>query len=170
MAQPFVGQLLLVGFNFSAAGWTFCQGQILPISENQTLFQLIGTTYGGDGQETFSVPDLRGRVPIHQGSYQGQTFVIGQMGGTEAVTLTTNQMPQHNHVVSCSANSSNSSDPTNGVVAVAGDRRYSSVPPSVAMAGGMVSTQGGSQPHNNIQPYLVLNWLISLFGIFPSQN
>lgn len=172
MAQPFVGQLMLVGFSFQAQGWAYCQGQTLAISQNETLFNLIGTTYGGDGMQTFNLPDLRGRVPVHAGfsPFDGQTYVIGQVGGVETVTLTAQQMPQHTHAVPCSANPAGSSDPTNGVFAAAADKRYSTLPPATPMAPNVVTAAGGSQPHSNLQPYLVLNWLISLFGIFPSQN
>ena len=169
MAQPFVGQLLLVGFNFTPAGWLACNGQLVPISEFETLFNLIGTTFGGDGQSTFGLPDLRGRVPVHMGSNGSSNYVLGQTGGVETVTLTINQMPQHTHTQIGSSVVQNSSDPAGNFLAVAGDHRYG---PSSAtpMAPGMISQVGGSQPHDNLQPYLALNWIISAFGIFPSQN
>jgi microcystin-dependent protein len=170
MAQPFIGQLLLVGFNFQPVGWAYCAGQLIAISQNNALFALIGTTYGGDGQQTFQLPDLRGRVTIHQGQGSGlSNYVIGQVAGVEQVTLNSNQMPQHSHLAGCSSSTQNSSDAAGNMLADAGDSRYGAAA-NAAMAPGMVSSAGGSQPHENMQPYLALNWLIALEGIFPSQN
>jgi microcystin-dependent protein len=170
LSQPYVGQIIACGFNFAPAGWAICDGSLLPISEYETLFNLIGTTYGGDGQSTFAVPDLRGRVPIHNGqSPNGGSYIIGQSGGVETVTLNTNQMPRHSHPVRCSANPQNSADAGGSVLASTAGNQYSSNAPAVAM-GPMVGSGGGSQPHDNMQPYLVVNWVISLFGIFPSQT
>jgi microcystin-dependent protein len=142
----------------------------MAISENETLFNLIGTTYGGDGQSTFGLPDLRGRVPVHQGTGPtGSAYNQGQIGGVESVTLTLNQMPAHSHQVRCSASPQNSADAGGSVLAATAGSQYSSNTPAVAM-GPMVGSSGGSQPHSNMQPYLVMNWVISLFGIFPSQT
>ena len=169
MAQPYVGQLMLVGFNFTPAGWIPCDGRLEPIASFETLFNLIGTTYGGDGQSTFGMPDLRGRVPIHQGDNGGAIYTLGQSGGVESVTLTINQIPQHNHAILCSSNAQNSNDPAGSFLAVAGDHRYGATA-SAPMAAAMIGAAGGSQPHDNLQPYLALNWVISAFGVFPSQN
>lgn len=170
MAQPFIGQLLLVGFNFQPVGYAYCAGQLLAISQNDALFALIGTTYGGDGQQTFALPDLRGRLTIHQGTGLGLSpYVIGQLGGVEQVTLTTNQLPQHSHPAACSSVTQNSNDPSGKYLAAAGDSRYGAST-AATMAAGMVSSAGGNQPHDNRQPYLALNWIIALQGIFPSRN
>jgi microcystin-dependent protein len=171
MSQPFVGECRLVGFNFAPVGWMTCSGQLLSISENSTLFQLIGTTYGGDGQQTFGLPDLQGRVPIHQGSNAGVTLVIGQKGGVENVTLTTQQMPTHSHPLQASGSNGNANAPQNNVLAGNAIQVYVSNPtPLRAMNPVAITMAGGSLPHSNLQPYLTMNWVISLFGIFPSQN
>jgi microcystin-dependent protein len=168
MAQPYVGEIRMFAGTFAPAGWMFCEGQILPISENETLFQLIGTTYGGDGQETFSLPDLRGRIPMHQGN----GFILAETGGAEEVTLTVNQIPAHSHVLTATKAPGSQSSP-------AGNRLAQSrnIAPYIneAPAGGTFRAQavgsvGGSQPHTNMQPYLCVNFIISLFGIFPSPT
>ena len=175
MAQPYVGELRLFAGNFAPAGWMFCEGQFLPISENETLFQLIGTTYGGDGQSTFVLPDLRGRVPLHFGlAPDGITYQLAQSGGTETVTLTIQQLPQHSHPEFASLNAGTSQSPAGNVLArptsVRPDlKTYNSDSP-VFMNAAAVAPTGGSQPHTNMQPYLCLNYIISLFGIFPSPN
>ncbi len=166
MSQPFVGEIRLFAGNFAPAGWMFCEGQLLPIAENETLFNLIGTTYGGDGQTTFALPDLRSRVPIHQGN----GFTLAQTGGAETVTLITSQIPVHSHVPQCSSNAGNQASPQNGVWAVSASNLYSDVAPSVAMAGTAAGADGGSQPHDNMVPFLAVNFILSLFGIFPSQT
>jgi len=155
----------MFGGSFAPAGWAFCDGRLIPISENDTLFNLIGTTYGGDGQTTFALPDLRGRVPIHQGS----GLVIGEQGGSETVTLTTNQIPQHSHVPLCNTALGNQA-PTNGFWATANQNLYSDQAVAIAMSASAVQPTGGSQPHDNMMPYLIVSFIISLFGIFPSQN
>jgi microcystin-dependent protein len=167
VAQPYVGEIRMFAGNFAPAGWMFCEGQLLPISENETLFQLIGTTYGGDGQSTFALPDLRGRVPIHQGN----GFILAETGGAEEITLTVNQIPAHAHPLLGSNGTASAQGPAGHVVAspTAFDA-YQSVPGSVAMAPQTVSAVGGSQPHTNLQPYLCVDFIISLFGIFPSQT
>jgi len=164
---PFIGEIRLFAGNFAPSGWMFCEGQLLAISENDALFALIGTTYGGDGQSTFALPDLRGRAPIHV----GPGFVIGQMAGVETVTLTTSQMPAHSHAAGASAANGASDDPTGRVPArnAAGVPQYGAAADTTLAAGELLST-GGSQPHSNMQPYLGINYIISLFGVFPSQN
>jgi microcystin-dependent protein len=153
--------------NFSPAGWMFCEGQLLPISENETLFQLIGTTYGGDGQSTFALPDLRGRLPIHQGN----GFILAETGGAEEITLTVNQIPAHSHPFLASTAIANQSAPTNNVVAQSSAADlYIEDTPDVNMAAQAIGSVGGSQPHTNFQPYLCINFIISLFGIFPSPT
>ena len=167
MAQPFVGELRLFAGNFAPAGWMFCDGQLLPIAENETLFQLIGTTYGGDGQSTFGLPDLRGRVPVHQGN----GFTLAQTGGTETVTLTTAQVPAHTHALRASAAAGTNSAPGNAVLAATGAvNSYGSGTPDQAMTADALARSGGSQPHDNMAPFLAVSYIISLFGIFPSQN
>jgi microcystin-dependent protein len=156
--------------NFAPAGWMLCQGQLLPISENETLFQLIGTTYGGDGQTTFNLPNLQSRVPIHMGNSAGQSFQIGQTAGEESVTLTTQQIPAHSHVPLCNSAAGTKASPQNDVWAVLDSNVYSDVAPNVTMAPAALGSAGGSQPHDNMVPFLVINFIISLFGVFPSPT
>jgi microcystin-dependent protein len=174
MAQPYVGEIRLFAGNFPPAGWMFCDGQTLPISENEVLFQLIGTTYGGDGQETFNLPNLQSRVPIHQGTgSSGATFIIGEQGGVESVTLTIPQIPIHTHAALCRAAASASvADPTNGTWTSSDLPQYDPAAPTVGMGNPLIqsSVAGGSQPHENMIPYLCVNYIISLFGIFPQPN
>jgi microcystin-dependent protein len=171
MAQPYVGEIRMFAGSFAPAGWMFCSGQLLPISENETLFNLIGTTYGGDGQSTFALPDLQSRVPIHQGTNQGTTFQLAQNGGVEQVTLTNNTIPVHNHPVLASTNPGNASQPAGNLTAQnASVTIYRAQDANVNMNAQAVGATGGSQPHDNIQPYGCLNYIISLFGIFPSQT
>ena len=162
----------MFGGNFAPAGWAFCQGQLLPISENETLFNLIGTTYGGDGQETFALPDLQGRLPMHQGQGPGisQNYIIGEKAGVESVTLTTQQIPIHNHAFLASTSAALSTDPTNQVVAQTSQiHLFTEDVANKQMNPNSLTPVGGNQPHDNTQPYLVLNFIISLFGIFPHQ-
>jgi microcystin-dependent protein len=167
VAQPYVGEIRLFAGNFAPAGWMFCEGQLLPISENETLFQLIGTTYGGDGQTTFALPDLRGRIPLHQGN----GLILAETGGAELVTLTTNQIPAHTHPLAASADNASTANATGSILAQTPSYTpYGAFTPNAALAGQTVSSTGGSQPHNNLQPYLCLDFIISLFGIFPSQT
>lgn len=167
MAQPYVGEIRMFAGNFAPAGWMFCSGQLLPISENETLFQLIGTTYGGDGQSTFALPDLQSRVPIHFGN----GFILAETGGVETVTLTVQQIPIHNHSFLGTSSNANDANAVNNVVAQAtAGFPYLNAPPPVAMAPGSVTPTGGNQPHENLQPYLAINFIISLFGIFPSPS
>lgn len=167
MAQPYVGEIRMFAGNFAPAGWAFCDGSLVAISENDTLFNLIGTTYGGDGQTTFGLPDLRGRLPVHQGN----GFVIGQAGGAEEVTLSVQQIPAHNHAVTASQNLAGALTPTNNVTGQVGATQiYLESPPGSAMSSLAVSFTGGSQPHTNFQPYLCVSFIISLFGIFPTPT
>ena len=153
--------------NFAPAGWMFCERQLLPISENETLFQLIGTTYGGDGQTTFALPDLRSRVPIHQGN----GFNLGENGGAETVTLTTNQIPAHSHpLLGSSANGSEANPQGNFLASSTVLQPYAQETPNTAFAPTSITPVGGSQPHENLQPYICINYIISLFGIFPSPS
>ena len=166
MAQPYVGEIRMFAGNFAPAGWMFCEGQLLPISENETLFNLIGTTYGGDGQSTFALPDLRGRLPIHQGN----GLILAETGGAEEVTLTTQQMPTHNHAFLASKGPGNVNGPGGNVTAEsAAVKIYFADVPSAAMNAAAVGPAGGSQPHTNFQPYLCVDFIISLFGLFPHQ-
>jgi microcystin-dependent protein len=167
MADPYIGEIRLFAGNFEPAGWAFCNGQLLAIAQNDALFALIGTTYGGDGQTTFALPDLRGRVPVHI----GPAFVQGQSGGVEQVTLTVSQLPSHGHTVLGTTSPATDPAPAGHVLAESPfTQLYQSSAPSVGMAADAVQSIGGSQPHLNMQPYLALNFIISLFGIFPSQN
>jgi microcystin-dependent protein len=168
MSQPYVGEIRMFGGNFAPAGWMFCEGQLLPISEFETLFNLIGTTYGGDGQSTFALPDLRGRFPMHFGN----GFTLAENGGTETVTLTTTQIPAHNHAAVCSAGSGDSASPVGKFWSTdpAGNTAAYNESGGSQMATGALASVGGGQPHNNLSPYLCVNFIISLFGVFPSQT
>jgi microcystin-dependent protein len=167
MAQPYVGEIRMFGGNFQPAGWMFCEGQLLPISENETLFQLIGTTYGGDGQSTFALPDLRGRIPLHQGN----GFILAETGGAEEITLTVSQIPAHSHPLLATSGAASNKVGSGLLFAVAqGDVYTTSNSNRSLMAATSVGAVGGSQPHTNFQPYLCVNFIISLFGIFPSPT
>jgi microcystin-dependent protein len=167
MAQPYVGEIRMFGGNFAPVGWMFCEGQLLPISENDTLFVLIGTTYGGDGESTFALPDLRGRLPLHQGN----NFIVGETGGVEEVTLATTQIPAHTHALLGSLNVADQSSASANVLArVTGTDIYSADSPFGNMSAQAIAPVGGSQPHTNFQPYLCVNFIISLFGLYPSPT
>jgi microcystin-dependent protein len=167
VAQPYVGEIRMFAGNFPPAGWMFCEGALLPISENETLFQLIGTTYGGDGESTFALPDLRGRLPIHQGN----GFILAETGGAEEITLTTQQVPAHSHAFLASNDIANQPNPAQSVIGRSGQvNAFLNAGPSVAMAPQFLGPVGGSQPHTNFQPYLCVDFIISLFGIFPSPT
>ncbi len=167
MAQPYVGEIRMFAGNFAPAGWMFCEGQLLPISEYETLFNLIGTTYGGDGQSTFALPDLRGRVPLHFGN----GFTLAETGGVETITLTVSQIPAHTHPLLATTNMGTQSGVQNNVVARSPSASiYLEDVSTVNMNVSAVGSTGGSQPHNNFQPYLCVDFIISLFGIFPSQT
>ena len=167
MAQPYVGEIRMFAGNFAPAGWMFCEGQLLPISEYETLFNLIGTTYGGDGQSTFALPDLRGRVPLHFGN----GFTLAETGGVEEVTLTVSQIPSHSHPMLASADAADQITGNGGVVAAPPAlSMYFTASPDSSLNPNTMGSVGGSQPHNNFQPYLCVDFIISLFGIFPSQT
>jgi microcystin-dependent protein len=172
MPQPYVGEIRMFGGNFPPNGWMFCEGQPLPISENEVLFQLIGTTYGGDGEETFNLPNLASRVPIHMGTGpDGTTYQIGEMAGTEQETLTVQQIPNHTHPLTASGDNGNESNPGGAVVSNGqGATPYMEGFAANNMNAQAIAPVGGSQPHENTQPFLCINFIISLFGIFPSQT
>ena len=172
MAQPYVGEIRMFAGNFAPAGWMLCEGQLLPISENETLFQLIGTAYGGDGEETFGVPNLSGRVPVHQGQGPGLTNrTIGELGGVETVTLTTGQLAGHSHALLASKNVGTNSNPGGQVLATGTNvLLFRAIAPNSPMAANVIGPDGGSQPHENLMPYLAISFIISLFGIFPSPT
>ena len=170
MAQPYVGEIRMFAGTFAPAGWSFCEGSLLPISQFETLFNLIGTTYGGDGQSTFALPDLRGRVPLHFGSGGGSSYVLAQNGGEEQVTLTVNQIPAHSHVPQADPGNGTQDSPQNSVWASSANLPYSASAPTAAMSPNAIGPTGGSQPHDNMVPFLCVSFVISLFGIFPSQT
>lgn len=176
MGQPFIGQILAVGFNFVPSGWLPCDGSQQSISEYETLYALLGTTYGGNGTTTFAMPDLRGRSPLNAGQGSGlSTYVLGQTGGSETVTLSTNQIALHNHLVKVSASTANSGTPGGNVVigqlVTAPASALAAAPGTTTMAPGVIgSTTGGNQPHENRQPFSTVNYIICAYGIYPSQN
>jgi microcystin-dependent protein len=167
MSSPYVGEIRMFGGNFPPVGWMFCEGQLLPISEYEVLFDLIGTTYGGDGQSTFALPDLRGRAPLHS----APGFLIGQTAGQEVVTLTVSQIPAHSHAERANVNAGDAFGPGGMVPAEskAGLPQYA-VTGADSMHAQAIATAGGSQPHENRMPYLAISYIISLFGIFPSRT
>jgi len=172
VGQPFVGEIRMFGGNFAPAGWMFCEGQTLPISENDVLFTLIGTTYGGDGQETFNLPDLQGRAPLHSGTAKsGTTYTIGESAGVESVTLTTQQIPSHNHALLASSSIGTLPTPQANVLGkITNIDLFSGDSTDTPFAAQSITPDGGSQPHDNMQPYLCISFIISLFGVFPTQN
>ncbi|MGD2088835.1 MAG: tail fiber protein [Candidatus Aminicenantes bacterium] len=174
MSEPFLGEIMIVGFNFAPRGWAMCDGQILPINQNQSLYSLLGTTYGGDGRTSFALPDLRSRTPVHE----GDGISLGQKSGAETVTLTTAEMAAHTHAIK-----GTSAIADRGAVGGNADRGYATVPQTepndiiygspanmVSLGGGILPHAGGGQAHNNMQPYLILNYVIALQGLFPSRN
>jgi microcystin-dependent protein len=169
---PFVGEIRMFAGNFAPNGWMFCEGQTMPISENEVLFQLIGTTYGGDGQETFNLPNLASRVPIHMGTGpSGTTYQLGEMAGTEQETLTTQQIPTHSHPMLATADGGGANSPGSNILAnCSALKLYTASAPSIALNAASITPAGGSQPHENTQPFLCINFIISLFGVFPSQT
>lgn len=177
MAEPFLGQIIVVGFNFAPRGYATCDGQIMSIAQNTALFSLLGTTFGGDGQVTFGLPDLRGRVSIHQGQGPGLTpRTMGEVSGQESVTLLSTQMPQHSHLMSASTTAT-TANPAGGVPAApfvdaSGDavKAYAATSSGASLSAAAVGTAGGNQPHANMQPYLTVNYSIALEGIYPSRN
>ncbi|GEC88325.1 phage tail protein [Brevibacillus brevis] len=171
MAEPFLGEIRMFGGDYAPQGWALCNGQILSISEYDTLFSLIGTTYGGDGQTTFALPDLRGRIPLHQGKNPstGTTYVMGEKNGVESVTLTVSQLPAHTHTVHASSQPGTQNSPANAVWAK-NAQQYSANAPDGVMNASSLSAVGGNQPHSNLMPYTVINFIIALYGIYPQQN
>ena len=166
MADTFIGEIKMFGGNFAILGYAFCNGTLLSISQNDALFNLIGTTYGGDGQTTFGLPDLRGRIPVHQGS----GFQLGQLSGTETVTLTTAEIASHNHAVAANSNTGSSGNPQGNIVAGSTLTPYNTTAVANQMGGASIGNTGGSQPHDNIMPYQCVNYIIALEGIFPPRN
>jgi len=164
MSQPFIGEIRMFGGNFAPVDWAFCEGQVLSISEFSALYNLIGTTYGGDGTTTFNLPDLRGRLPMHLGT----GYVIGQPGGTEQVTLTTQQIPSHSHVVAAKT-AGNASSPSGAVYGGDSTSIYSTKAPSTPMNAAMIGIGGSGLPHENRMPFLAVSFIISLYGVYPSQ-
>jgi microcystin-dependent protein len=169
MATPYIGEIRSVGFNFAPQGWSFCDGTVLSIAENEALFALLGTTYGGDGQTTFALPDLRGRIPLHQGSNLGTNYVVGESGGAETVTLSEQQMPPHSHTIGAVSSTGNSNTPSGAVFAASAEEQYAGAA-NTTLANSIVQSVGGGQPHDNRIPYLCVTFIISLFGVFPSRN
>lgn len=173
MSSPYVGEIRMFGGSFAPAGWAMCNGALMPISQNETLFNLIGTTYGGDGQETFALPDLQGRCPVHAGQGPGisQSYQIGETFGVEQVTLSVQQIPNHNHAFLCSLDPAASTDPTNQVIAQSSQiHLFTEDVTNRQMKPQALTPVGGSQPHENMMPFLVITFIISLFGVFPTQN
>lgn len=166
MGQPYVGEIRAVGFNFAPVGWASCNGALLSISEYEVLFQLIGTTFGGDGVQTFGLPDLRGRTPIHQGA----NFVMGQLAGIENASLTIQSLAAHHHPIMAQNGNGNAGSPAGAVFATSTSDQYGPVANGTAASGAILAQTGSNLPHNNLQPYLCVNYIISLFGVFPSQN
>ena len=169
---PYVGEIRMFAGNFAPNGWMFCEGQTMPIAENEVLFQLIGTTYGGDGEETFNLPNLASRIPIHMGTGpDGTTYQIGEMAGTEQETLTIQQIPNHSHPFTCSTDNATGGNPANQLLGQSASVQvYLEDSPNQNMAATAIQIAGGSQPHENCQPFLCINFIISLFGVFPSQT
>ncbi|MGA8213804.1 MAG: tail fiber protein [Candidatus Sulfotelmatobacter sp.] len=171
MASQFLGEIRMFAGNFAPQGWAMCNGQLLSISQNTALFALLGTTYGGDGTTTFALPNLQSRIPIHQGQGVGLSpYVIGQLSGTENVTLLTSQLPQHTHAANADSGSGGVSNPANTYWASSANTKQYAPSTNAAMAPSAMSQTGGSQPHTNIMPYLAVSFIIALEGIFPSRN
>jgi len=170
--MPYIGEIRIFAGNFPPVGWEFCEGQSLSIAENDSLFILIGTTYGGDGEEYFNLPDLRGRIPLHHGTgASGTTYTIGEKAGVESVTLTAQQIPIHNHAMQVSGDAASSANPANQVLGASPRiQPYIQVTPDGNLNAASITPVGGSQPHTNLQPSLCVNFIISLFGVFPPQN
>jgi microcystin-dependent protein len=170
MSEPFLAEIRIVGFNFAPRGWALCDGQILPINQNQSLYSLLGTTYGGDGRTSFALPDMRGRSPIHVGASNGTSHPQGEKSGEETHTLAAGEMPQHTHVASATSVDANNVDSTDRVLATAAGLYAPSDTNDVTMASDNLANAGGGQAHNNMQPFLALNFCIALQGLFPSRN
>ena len=166
MSTPFLGEIKIISWNYAPKGWAFCNGQLLPINQNQALFSILGTTYGGDGRVNFALPDYRGRIPIHQGA----GFVIGQKGGQEVHTITQSEMPAHIHLLQANKLASDSNALSGDLLGLVSGGIYGNPTNATTLLPSTITNVGGSQPHENRQPYLVLNFVIALQGIFPSQN
>jgi microcystin-dependent protein len=171
MSQPYIGEIRMFGGNFAPYGWAFCDGSLISISDNDALFNLIGTTYGGNGQTNFALPNLSGRMPIHAGTAQGsQTYVVGQIGGSEQVSLITNQIPSHTHTLFASTDNANASVATNNVLAATTLNSYIKAAAGASMNAAAVAQTGGSIPHDNMMPFLCVTFIIALFGVYPPQS
>lgn len=171
MSEPFVGEIRMFAGNFAPRGWAFCDGQLLAVSQNDALFSLLGTIYGGDGRTTFGLPDLRGRIPIHAGTGPGLSpRRLGQKSGAEKVTLTTNQLPSHRHDWTATTSNGQSRDPVNRIPAAVPGTYYTAAANETQFNSGAVTDTGGSQSHSNLQPFLCINFIIALFGIYPSRQ
>lgn len=171
MSEPYLGEIRMFGGNFAPKGWALCNGQLLSIAQNSALFSILGTTYGGDGINTFALPDLRGRTPMNWGQGPGLTArVIGEQSGQESVTLLTTQMPTHNHLVATNSSESTSGRPANGFLGTSGAALYDAASDGSTLNVNAISSAGGNQPHSNMQPYLAVSFIIALNGIFPSRN
>jgi microcystin-dependent protein len=171
MSQPFIGEIRMFAGNFAPTGWALCNGQLLSIAQNDALFALIGTTYGGNGQTTFGLPDLRGRIPVHQGAGAGlSNYLVGQAGGSESVTLISSQMPIHGHGVHCTSSDADRRSPKGALLARSREPAYADPGSAISLNPSAAGQAGGGQAHSNMQPFLCVNFIISLFGIFPSQN
>ncbi|BAU27072.1 microcystin-dependent protein [Aneurinibacillus soli] len=172
MSEPYIGEIRMFAGNYPPIGWAFCDGSVLPISGNEVLFTLIGITYGGDGQTTFALPDLRGRIPIHMGtsSLSSATYVLGQKGGTETVTVTESQLPQHTHPVFAQSADGTTTSPNNAFWATSSINQYSKSEPTSTMKNTAISSIGGNQSHNNMMPFLAVTFIIALEGMYPSLN
>jgi microcystin-dependent protein len=166
MAEPYIGEIRMWGGTFAPLGWEFCNGQLLPIANYDALYALLGTTYGGDGQVTFALPNLQSRIPLHA----GPQFPVGTVSGAETVTLTVNQLAQHSHLATGSSGPASSTSPANAVPSSWSDGQYATGTPHASMAVGAVSGVGGNQPHDNLSPYVAITFIIATSGIFPSQN
>ena len=166
MSDPYIGEIRMFGGNFAPVGWAFCQGQQLAISDYEPLFALIGTVYGGDGQTTFALPNLASRFPVHR----AVDYPLGAIGGAEQVTLTPSQLPAHSHPAHASSAAASSGSPTGAVWAAVGKAAYTDQPPNATMRPGLLSPAGGNQPHENMPPFQVVNFIISLSGVYPPQN
>ncbi|MEM1181030.1 MAG: tail fiber protein [Acidobacteriota bacterium] len=173
MSEPFLAEVRIVGFNFAPRGWAFCDGQILPINQNQSLYSLLGTTYGGDGRTSFALPDMRGRVPMHVGASNGTEHREGQKSGEETHTLAASEMPQHDHAMHGTSNAPSSTSPSNAMPAQAPTsvgNLYRQDTINATFRSASILNVGGGQAHNNMQPYLAINFVIALQGLFPSRN
>lgn len=170
MSDQYIGEIRMFGGNFAPQGWAFCEGQELSISENDALYSLIGTTYGGDGENTFALPDLRGRLPIHQGDRSGSSYILGAGSGTEEVQLDVNHLPAHSHTPRASDATADSLDPQGALPAHATRRVYGAPSQLTEMAPDTVGNTGGNQPHANLQPYLCVSFIIALVGIYPPRD